>query len=58
MGHQIDNPSLPQGELASVAFLSGYVNAPAWEKVSLVWSSEHWTPVGYQSGVIAAPAKK
>lgn len=58
MEHQIDNPDLPRGEFASVTFLSNYPNAPAWEKVSLVWASEHWTPVGYQSGLIAAAVKK
>ncbi|PFH08053.1 uncharacterized protein DUF4019 [Collimonas sp. PA-H2] len=58
MEHQIDNPSLPRGEFASVTFLSRYSNVPTWEKVSLVWSSEHWTPVGYQSGLIAAAEKK
>ncbi|WP_211441656.1 DUF4019 domain-containing protein [Collimonas humicola] len=58
MWHQIDNPNLPRGEFTSVTFLSSYSNAPAWERVSLVWSNEHWTPVGYQSGLIAATAKQ
>lgn len=54
MAHQVDGPNLPHGEFASVTFASFYIKRSAWERVSLVWSNGHWTPVGYQSGAIEA----
>ncbi|WP_158229159.1 DUF4019 domain-containing protein [Collimonas sp. PA-H2] len=55
--HQLDHPSLPPGEFASVTFVSGYAKARAWEKVALVWQNEHWVPVGYQYGPIETIGK-
>jgi hypothetical protein len=55
--HQVDHPSLPRGEFASVTFVSGYAKARAWEKVALVWQGERWVPVGYQYGPIETIGK-
>lgn len=56
MEHQVDHPSLPRGEFASVTFLSGYTKARVWEKVALVWLDQRWVPVGYQYGRLEAGA--
>jgi hypothetical protein len=55
--HQIDHPSLPRGEFASVTFVSAYAKARAWERVALVWQDGRWAPVGYQYGAAEAAAK-
>lgn len=57
MEHQINHPDLPRGEFVSVTFVSDYAKMRAWEKVALVWQSEHWVPVGYQYGALTATAK-
>jgi len=57
MEHQINNPTLPQGEFISVTFVSDYPTAPAWERVSMVWKDDRWAPVGYQSGAANAVAQ-
>ncbi|NKI72708.1 DUF4019 domain-containing protein [Collimonas pratensis] len=55
--HQLDHPSLPRGEFASVTFVSGYAKARAWEKVALVWQDQRWVPVGYQYGPLETIGK-
>lgn len=55
--HQVDHPSLPRGEFASVTFVSGYAKARAWEKVALVWQDQRWVPVGYQYGPLETLGK-
>jgi len=55
--HQVDHPSLPRGEFASVTFVSAYAKARAWERVALAWQDGRWVPVGYQYGAIEAAAK-
>ncbi|WP_041741774.1 DUF4019 domain-containing protein [Collimonas fungivorans] len=57
MEHQINNPSLPQGEFVGITFVSVYPKASSWERVSLIWKDEHWAPVGYQAGAVSAAAQ-
>ncbi|QJC57226.1 hypothetical protein HC248_02547 [Polaromonas vacuolata] len=52
MERKINHPSLPPGEFTSVLFVSQIAQIRTWEKVSLVWNRDHWSPVGYQYGTI------